>query len=592
MARIKVRGWATMVVAVVAIGLLAPAAGVSAAKPHRPQAVTQRTVKPQRIEAGLAAKARERGSVRVIVNFRKGFTASAVASPSSRREYKSGVRTMSNRIAGITTSTGGQVVRRFTYLPSMAVYATPRTLAALKASPYVKSVAADTLSKPTLNESVPIVQGDTMAAAGWGGTNQIVAVLDTGVQRDHPFLAGKAVDEACFATGYASSQPPPGPVGDCPNGAQTQVGTGAAAPCAYSPTSCLHGTHVAGIAVGKRLTTAGPGGVPIQGVARYASLLPIQVFSNVNSSPGSWASDQAAGLEWLYTQRNAYGTKRIAAANLSIGSTAVTGTNCDAVPNYAPIKAAAELLRTAGIATIYAAGNGYFVNAMSYPACLTAVISVASSTNDDHISTFSNISSLTSIIAPGTDIYSSVPGSTYQELQGTSMAAPHVAGAWAEIKSRFPKASVNVVLKALQTTGKSVTDASASRTSGESYIPGWDWTYTTKKRIKILSAGNWLGATVTALKRSVTSVKSGRTVTLTVTETSARVVGQKPTGKVQFKVGGTLKSTKTINSVTGKATYVATISGPKGKQVTVQAFYLGAGPFVKSQSTALKVTIK
>ena len=583
MARMRVRGWATIVVAVVAIGLLAPAAGVSAAKPHRPQAVTQRTVKPQRIEAGLAAKARERGSVRVIVNFRKGFTASAVASPSSRREYKSGVRTMSNRIAGITTSTGGQVVRRFTYLPSMAVYATPRTLAALKASPYVKSVAADTLSKPTLNESVPIVQGDTMAAAGWGGTNQIVAVLDTGVQRDHPFLAGKTVDEACFATGYASPQPPPGPVGDCPNGAQTQVGTGAAAPCAYSPTSCLHGTHVAGIAVGKRLTTAGPGGVPIQGVARYASLLPIQVFSNVNSSPGAWTSDQAAGLEWLYTQRNAYGTKRIAAANLSIGSTAVTGTNCDAEPSYAPVKAAAELLRTAGIATIYAAGNAGKLGAMSYPACLSAVISVASSTKTNTISDFSNISSFTSIIAPGTDIYSSVPGGIYSVLQGTSMAAPHVAGAWAELKSRFPKASVNVVLQALQATGLSIKD--------ERY-PGYTFTRITKKRIKILSAGNWLGATVTALKRSVTSVKSGQTVTLTVTETSARVVGQKPTGKVQFKVGGTLKSTKTIDPVTGKATYVATISGPKGKQVTVQAFYLGAGPFVKSQSTALKVTIK
>jgi ABC-type cobalamin/Fe3+-siderophores transport system ATPase subunit len=77
----------------------------------------------------------------------------------------------------------------------------------------------------------------------------------------------------------------------------------------------------------------------------------------------------------------------------------------------------------------------------------------------DQVSSFSNSDTFLSLLAPGQWISSSIPGSGFQNFQGTSMAAPHVTGAWAVLKQRSPGASVSTVLGALQSTGLPVTDA-------------------------------------------------------------------------------------------------------------------------------------
>src|SRR5690348_9922991 len=88
----------------------------------------------------------------------------------------------------------------------------------------------------------------------------VVAVLDSGVDRNHPFLAGKVVEEACF------SKTEPGTSETlCPGGIDQQFGFGAAVPCTL--TNCFHGTHVAGIIAGNDPSAA----APIAGVARGAS---------------------------------------------------------------------------------------------------------------------------------------------------------------------------------------------------------------------------------------------------------------------------------------------------------------------------------
>ncbi len=582
----RTRGWAALVLLVLLAALLAPAAGVSAAKPNGPTKATGTTATFSRIQAGLVSKARAQGTVRVIVNLRARLSTSAMSTKGTRTRYTRNLAVRTDRVAHLARTTGGSVARRFVYLPSIVLYATPRTIAALRASPDVASVAADRLGKPTLNESVPIVQGNRMASAGWGGTNEIVAVLDTGVQADHPFLAGKAIDGACFASGDGTV------AGNCPNGLATQAGdVAAAAPCTWA-LACLHGTHVAGIAVGKRLAGAGPGGVSIAGVARNASLLPIQVFSNFLASDGtthtigSWTSDQAAGLEYVYGKElaGAYAPRHVASANLSIGGGG-TATVCDGDPDEAPIENAANLLRTLGVATVYAAGNDYYVNATSYPGCLSTVITVSSTTKTDHVSDFSDIATWVDVAAPGTGIYSSIPGSAYEVLDGTSMAAPHVSGAWAEIKSRFPHASVNIVTKALQVTGKQVTD---DRVLSD----GSDYTHLTKSRIKILSAGDWLGTTRTSLEASASKVSSGRHVTITATARRQHNVGQKPTGRLRLKVNGVTVGTVTIDPVTGKAVFSVKVTGPHGAKISIVAYYRGDGPFLKSNSSVLKITIK
>jgi subtilisin family serine protease len=97
-------------------------------------------------------------------------------------------------------------------------------------------------------------------------------------------------------------------------------------------------------------------------------------------------------------------------------------------------------------------------NAISFPACISSAISVGSTTKQNAISGFSNSASFLSLLAPGSAIISSVPGGGYGTFSGTSMAAPHVAGAWAVLKSAKPSATVSQVLTALQNSGVPITD--------------------------------------------------------------------------------------------------------------------------------------
>jgi hypothetical protein len=78
------------------------------------------------------------------------------------------------------------------------------------------------------------------------------------------------------------------------------------------------------------------------------------------------------------------------------------------------------------------------------------------------MSSFSNAGPQLSLVAPGESILSSVPGGSYATLSGTSMAAPHVTGAWAVLKQHKPSASVDELLDALRSTGTAITDTRAA----------------------------------------------------------------------------------------------------------------------------------
>ena len=119
---------------------------------------------------------------------------------------------------------------------------------------------------------------------------------------------------------------------------------------------------------------------------------------------------------------------------------------------------AIDLLRSAGIATVIASGNNGWTDSISAPACISTAIAVGSTTKADAISSFSNMGPQVHLLAPGSSINSSVPGNQFGVASGTSMAAPHVAGAWAIMKQKKPAATVSGVLEAFQNTGTLVTD--------------------------------------------------------------------------------------------------------------------------------------
>ena len=153
---------------------------------------------------------------------------------------------------------------------------------------------------------------------------------------------------------------------------------------------------------------------------------------------------------------------------MSLGSDEAFPGECDS--SNSASKAAVDNLRAVGIATIAASGNEESFTGIGSPACISSVVSVGSTddgstgfdgteTTRDEVSDFSNSSPELDLLAPGRWIRSSVPGYGSGRAGGTSGAVPHVAGAWAVLKSKAPNASVEQVLSALKTTGMSITDS-------------------------------------------------------------------------------------------------------------------------------------
>ena len=337
-------------------------------------------------------------------------------------------------------------LRRYQALPLLALEVSPRELAELAEAPEVLAIEADRQNWPSLGQSVPFVGGNLTAAAGWDGAGSAVVILDTGVESSHPFFEGRVVAEACFSNGS-----------DCPNGNTTQLGTGSAVPCDYG-SLCYHGTHVAGIAAGRSSN--------VHGSAPGANIIAIQIGSELTGTGcgavGSpcvtlYDSDAIAALDYVADTLSV--DWNIASVNMSFASAATWSSESACNSAHGAFESAADAVRALGIAPVAAAGNGYVTTKIASPACLSSVIGVgATFDNADAIWAGSNSGPPLDLLAPGANIYSSALGGSYSTATGTSMASPHVAGAFAVLHQADPTASVSTLKVALESTGVPVTD--------------------------------------------------------------------------------------------------------------------------------------
>jgi len=211
-------------------------------------------------------------------------------------------------------------------------------------------------------------------------------VIDSGVRSTQTDMAGR------IATGYDAT------------------GSGnAGTDCSSSG----HGTHVAGTLGGS-----------VFGVAKGVTIVPVRVFGCSNSTT---TAVLLAGLSWVVGDHAA---GEPAVANLSLGADTI-----DAV-----IDSAVQALIDDGITTVVAAGNSAVDACSVSPARVPAAITVSASTDSDLLASFSNWGSCVDLTAPGVFIQSASSSSDtgWRVLSGTSMAAPHVAGAAAQVLSEQP----------------------------------------------------------------------------------------------------------------------------------------------------------
>ncbi len=311
-----------------------------------------------------------------------------------------------------------KVKRQSTHLSNMiSVITKMKNLDALRELPDVKSVSLDTIYTPQLAESTEIIGVNAIwnrsDANGTAVTGQgvRVAIIDTGIDYTHPDLGGCFGANCKVSGGYDIANDDADPMDD---------GTGF---------FLGHGTHVAGIVAANG---------EVRGVAPDATLYAYKVCSAAGVCFGS---DIIAALELAvdpdgdpFTDDGAH------VINMSLGG---PGSPIDSV------SMAANAAVDSGTIVVAGAGNEGSFYTVTSPGLAEKVITVASSTKEDEISSFSSKGPVDGfnflkpeIAAPGEDITSTFPGGSYQSLSGTSMASPHVAGAAALARQLFPDFTV------------------------------------------------------------------------------------------------------------------------------------------------------
>lgn len=401
-------------------------------------------------EDSLDREIARRGTARVLVRMALPTESSVRSGLSRAASRRSRIAVARDRVARSMGRPGSvEVLGSFSEIPWVAVETDAAGLESLRNSPDVVGVTLDRLERVSLESSVALIGAGEVNQRGLRGAGWGIAIVDTGVESDHPVLAGRVIREACFSAG-----------GSCPDGSTEMIGPGAAEPCHFGEVSCSHGTHVAGIAAGGGYPAGAPPGM---GVAPGANIFALQVFSEFTGEDCedaaddpcalAYLSDITRALEYVYAVRDEL---PIAAVNLSLGGELFSSVSeCESADPRTEIVA---LLREAGIAVVAAAGNESSLDSLTTPACLSDVLSVSSTNDQDEISGFSNTAPFLDFFAPGDRIRSAYPGGGFRSVTGSSQSAPHVAAAYALLFEALGTPELEVSTQTLLTSGLPIVD--------------------------------------------------------------------------------------------------------------------------------------
>lgn len=285
-----------------------------------------------------------------------------------------------------------------------------------------------------VGQSSGTTDADIDAPEAWAaatGGSVIVAVIDTGVDYNHPDLAANMWVNLSERDGQPGHD-------DDGNGYVDDIhGYDFANNDGDPLDDHNHGTHVAGT-----IAAVGNNGIGITGVNWNAQIMALKFL---DASGNGEVADAVAAINYAV----ANGAK--------ISNNSWGGNEPFSQAMYGAIRAA----RDAGHIFVAGAGNGFFGFPLDndeipfYPSSfdLNNIIAVAATDRNDQIASFSNYGATTvDLAAPGVDILSTTPNNTYSVFSGTSMATPHVAGAAALLWSLNPEWSYDQVINRLLTT--------------------------------------------------------------------------------------------------------------------------------------------
>jgi hypothetical protein len=376
------------------------------------------------------------------------------ALPPPGAERRARVAALQNPVLSGLPSTRFALGHRYRSIAGFSGRAVAAGIRALAAHPGVASVSLDGRVKAQLIEGSALIGATYVRAQGLTGAGVRVAVIDSGIDTNHPDLANDVAAQHCFCSGLL--------FGCCPDGTNEDTS---------AEDDFGHGTSVSGI-----ITSAGA--VAPLGVAPDAKIVAVKVLDS--SGSGNF-SDAAAGLDWVLSELGPGGAAAgVRIVNMSLGdggeyaSSSVSPCTGSATAN------AVAALHAAGVAVFAASGNDGHDAGISFPACAADAISVGgvydanvgsvswcgedplcltalctdSTTAADRFVCHSNSGALLDILAPDyRTTTSAMGGGVEASFGGTSAASPYAAAEAALLLDANPTLTPDQIRNALVASG-------------------------------------------------------------------------------------------------------------------------------------------
>jgi len=329
-----------------------------------------------------------------------------------------------------------QVIRSYKAIPTIVIRTSEKVIKQLAKSPLVQKIGVDNSSgNGHLNDAIPQTNIDLVKALPLSGTDIEVAIIDSGLDQDHPDFVNRIATQVCFSN-------------DCDASIYDQNG---------------HGTNVAGI-------IAGAGGLAPQGGAPDVTLHILKILNANNKFDSS--TQIVSALDHIITE-----LPNVTIINMSIGTSQLFQSTCDDSTSWTKSLAnAVNQLNARGVTLFASSGNDSDNTAISAPACLSNVIAVGATWDNGissyngfcnepspaagEITCFSNSSNNVDIVAPGAWLTATGRNHGVSSYAGTSMASPLVASCAVLLRQAVPSLTPNELRSALTANGgTNVTDS-------------------------------------------------------------------------------------------------------------------------------------